>query len=81
MWPQEVKTRIHDTYMYFGGSLIFTAASAIAASRSPTMMRLMTKNSLMVSFILKGRGYLLWNTLCNTLHLFCTVQMLMFVHC
>lgn len=47
MWPEEVKKRVHDTYMYFGGSLIITAASAIAASRSPAMMRMMAKNSWM----------------------------------
>jgi len=35
--------------MYFGGSLVFTAAAAVAASRSPMMMRLVMKNGWLVS--------------------------------
>ena len=49
VWPQYVRQRIKDTYMYFGGSLAFTAASAVAVSRNPMLMRLMSKNSLMVN--------------------------------
>lgn len=44
IWPNVVRQRVKDTYMYFGGSLIFTAASAVAASRSPVMMRLVMRN-------------------------------------
>ncbi|VDI16985.1 Hypothetical predicted protein [Mytilus galloprovincialis] len=47
LWPQEVRQRIRDTYMYFGGSVAITAASAIAVSRNPRLMSLMMKNSWM----------------------------------
>lgn len=47
IWPEVVRQRIRDTYLYFGGSLVFTAASAIAISRSPAMMNLMMRNSWM----------------------------------
>lgn len=45
MWPEYVKQRIHATYMYFGGSLAFTAASAVACFRSPAIMRVVMSNS------------------------------------
>lgn len=45
LWPDLVRTRIRDTYSYFGGSLIFTAASAVAISRSPRMMSFMMRSS------------------------------------
>lgn len=45
IWPQYVRNRIHDTYMYFGSSLVITAASAVAAFRSPVMMNLVARNS------------------------------------
>ena len=45
-----VKERIRATYLYFGSSLVFTAASAVAISRSPVMMNLMMRNSLLVMF-------------------------------
>ncbi|XP_006029553.1 growth hormone-inducible transmembrane protein [Alligator sinensis] len=45
IWPQYVKDRIHSTYMYFAGSIGLTAVSAVAVSRSPALMRLMTKRS------------------------------------
>lgn len=47
LWPQEVRQRIRDTYMYFGGSVAITAASALAVSRSPRLMSIMMKNSWM----------------------------------
>lgn len=47
VWPQYVKDRIHSTYMYFGGSLIITAASAVSCFRSPAIMRVVASNSLM----------------------------------
>lgn len=50
LWPEVVRTRIRDTYAYFGGSLVFTAASAVAISRSPRMMNLMMRSSWVVSF-------------------------------
>uniref|UniRef100_T1JL56 Growth hormone-inducible transmembrane protein n=1 Tax=Strigamia maritima TaxID=126957 RepID=T1JL56_STRMM len=47
MWPQYVRQRIRTTYLYFGASLGITAASAMATSKSVTIMRFMTRNSLM----------------------------------
>lgn len=47
MWPEYVKSRVKTTYMYFAGGIGFTAVTAIAASRSPTIMRLATKNSML----------------------------------
>lgn len=43
MWPQHVRQRIHDTYAYFGGSVMITAASAAAVFRSPTLMNLFAR--------------------------------------
>ena len=48
-WPQYVKDRIKATYLYFGGSIAICAGSAVAAFQSPTLMNLMTKNSLLVN--------------------------------
>ncbi|XP_066273601.1 growth hormone-inducible transmembrane protein-like [Branchiostoma lanceolatum] len=45
MWQDYVKARIRDTYMYFGGGIIVTAATAAAVFRSPTMLNLVAKNS------------------------------------
>lgn len=50
IWPQYVKDRIHSTYMYFAGSIGLTALSAVAVSRSPALMSLMTRGSWLVSF-------------------------------
>ena len=50
LWPAVVRERIRDTYLYFGSSLVFTAASAVAISRSPVMMNLMMRNSLLAVF-------------------------------
>nr|CAI5821636.1 unnamed protein product [Callosobruchus analis]CAI5832131.1 unnamed protein product [Callosobruchus analis] len=47
LWPQYVKDRIKTTYMYFGGSIAITAASALAAVRSPAIMSLVTRNGFM----------------------------------
>lgn len=44
IWPQYVKDRIKTTYMYFGGSLVVTAASAMAAIRSPAIMNIVMRN-------------------------------------
>lgn len=45
IWPQYVRDRIHSTYMYFGGSLIVTAATAVSCFRSPAIMNVMMANS------------------------------------
>lgn len=47
VWPEHVKARVRDTYMYFSGGLGLTAASAAACFRSPTIMNLVTKNGLL----------------------------------
>ncbi|CAI9718256.1 Hypothetical predicted protein [Octopus vulgaris] len=45
IWPEIVRQRIRDTYLYFGGSIGITALSAMAVYRNPTMLNLMMKNS------------------------------------
>jgi len=47
MWPQHVKDRIRDTYLYFGGSLAATAGTAVAAFRSPAVMNIVSRGGLM----------------------------------
>ena len=47
MWPQYVKDRVKDTYMYFGGSLVATAGTAAAIFRSPTALNLVSRGGLM----------------------------------
>ncbi|XP_055874996.1 growth hormone-inducible transmembrane protein-like [Biomphalaria glabrata] len=47
VWPQYVRKRIRDTYMYFGGSIAVTALAAVAVSRSPAIMNFMMSNSLL----------------------------------
>ncbi|OQR72672.1 growth hormone-inducible transmembrane protein-like [Tropilaelaps mercedesae] len=46
-WPQYVRDRIRDTYGYFGGSIILTAASAVTVFRTPALLRLVSANSIM----------------------------------
>ena len=46
MWPQYVKDRVKDTYMYFGGSLVATAGTAAAIFRSPTALNLVSRGGL-----------------------------------
>ncbi|XP_015189208.1 PREDICTED: growth hormone-inducible transmembrane protein-like [Polistes dominula] len=46
-WPEYVKERIRTTYMYFGGSIVLTAASAALCFRSPAVMRIVTKQGWM----------------------------------
>ena len=47
LWPDFVRKRVRDTYMYFGGSLIATAGSAIAIFRNPTLFRIVSTNGIM----------------------------------
>ncbi|CAH0556420.1 unnamed protein product [Brassicogethes aeneus] len=47
LWPQYVKDRIKTTYLYFGSSLVVTAASAVAAASSPAIMNLVMRNGFM----------------------------------
>lgn len=46
-WPEFVKQRIRDTYLYFGGSLAISAASALAVFRSPALLNLVSRNGWM----------------------------------
>jgi len=43
VWPTYVRERIHDTYLYFGGSVAITAASAAAVFRTPALMNLFAR--------------------------------------
>ncbi|RZC39577.1 growth hormone-inducible transmembrane protein [Asbolus verrucosus] len=54
LWPQYVKDRIKTTYLYFGSSIAVTAASAMAAFRSPAIMNLVTRNGFMGILITLG---------------------------
>ncbi|XP_060580523.1 growth hormone-inducible transmembrane protein-like [Ruditapes philippinarum] len=47
LWPEYVRARVRATYMYFGGGIALTAASAVAVSRNPRIMSMMTRNSLL----------------------------------
>uniref|UniRef100_A0A182Q0T1 Growth hormone-inducible transmembrane protein n=1 Tax=Anopheles farauti TaxID=69004 RepID=A0A182Q0T1_9DIPT len=47
LWPEYVKQRIQDTYLYFGGSLAISAASAVAVFRSPRLLSLVSRNGWM----------------------------------
>lgn len=47
LWPEFVKQRIQDTYLYFGASIGISAASAMAVFRSPTMMNLVSRSGWM----------------------------------
>jgi hypothetical protein len=51
LWPDHVRQRIKDTYMYFGGSVALTAVTAASAFRSPALMRFMTRSSFLVSIV------------------------------
>lgn len=47
MWPEYVRDRIKATYLYFGGSIVITAASAVSCFRNPAIMNVVMKNSWM----------------------------------
>ena len=42
LWPQYVKQRIQDTYLYFGGSILISGAAAAAVFRTPVLLRLVS---------------------------------------
>merc|ERR550534_3072668 len=46
IWPEHVKQRIRDTYMYFGASLGVTAGTAVAIFRSPAMMNIVARQGM-----------------------------------
>lgn len=47
LWPQIVRDRIRDTYLYFGGSIAVTAASALAVARTPALMNIMMRSGFL----------------------------------
>ncbi|EGT44281.1 hypothetical protein CAEBREN_00910 [Caenorhabditis brenneri] len=50
LWPSYVRERISSTYTYLAGSIALTAASGVAASRSPAIMRMTAGGGLMSLF-------------------------------
>lgn len=62
IWPQYVRDRIQSTYSYFGASLGITASAAYAVTRSPALMNLAMKNSMLAVIgsiaLLMGSGML-----------------------
>uniref|UniRef100_A0A6B2E8Z8 Putative growth hormone-induced protein n=1 Tax=Phlebotomus kandelakii TaxID=1109342 RepID=A0A6B2E8Z8_9DIPT len=54
LWPQYVKERIHNTYMYFGASLGITALTALAAFRSPAILNIVSRNGFMSIVLMMG---------------------------
>lgn len=62
LWPEFVKTRIQDTYLYFAGSLGISAASAAMVYRTPALMNLVARSgwiSMIATFALMiGSGML-----------------------
>lgn len=53
LWPQHVRSRVKDTYLYLGSSLAVTAASAIAVFRTPALVNLAARGGWM-SFLVTG---------------------------
>ena len=51
LWPEYVRKRIRDTYMYFGGSILATAGSAVAIFKNPTLFRIVASNGMMALFV------------------------------
>ncbi|CAB3409119.1 unnamed protein product [Caenorhabditis bovis] len=62
LWPEYVRQRISATYTYLAGSLVVTAGSAVAATRSPAIMRMTSGGGLMSLFgtmaVMIGTGML-----------------------
>ncbi|KAL1234876.1 Growth hormone-inducible transmembrane protein [Trichinella pseudospiralis] len=50
LWPEYVRNRVHSTYQYLGGSLLLTTASAMAVARTPSIMNILTRNSILGMF-------------------------------
>ncbi|KRY28123.1 Growth hormone-inducible transmembrane protein [Trichinella spiralis] len=50
LWPEYVRNRVHSTYQYLGGSLLLTTASAMAVARTPFIMNILTRNSVLGMF-------------------------------
>ncbi|CAI2350931.1 unnamed protein product [Caenorhabditis sp. 36 PRJEB53466] len=50
LWPAYVRERISTTYTYLAGSIALTAASGVAAFRTPAIMRLTAGNGMLSLF-------------------------------
>lgn len=44
LWPEYVKQRVKDTYMYFGASCALSAGAAMAVFRTPALLNLVARN-------------------------------------
>lgn len=44
LWPEYVKQRVKDTYMYFGASCALSAGAALAVFRTPALLNLVARN-------------------------------------
>ena len=66
VWPDYVRQRVRDTYMYFGASIAATGASAYAVSRNATLMRLASR-STMPAVILSMAAIMATNMLCQSI--------------
>lgn len=62
LWPEYVKQRISDTYLYFGGGIGIAAASAAAVFRSPVMMNLVARSG--------------WLAMIGTMALVCLLELI-----
>lgn len=49
-WSETVRQRIRSTYAYFGGSILATAVSAVAASSFPPLLNFMTRSPMLAMF-------------------------------
>lgn len=57
LWPEYVKERIRTTYMYFGGSIAISTATAAAIFRSPSIMRFVSSGGIIGCFIAMAAAY------------------------
>jgi growth hormone-inducible transmembrane protein len=48
LWPEYVKERIKETYLYIGGSLAIAAGSAIVCIRMPIVANAMIRHPWLV---------------------------------
>lgn len=48
IWPNYVKSRLQNTYAYLASGVALTAAAGVVGARSPLIMSIATRGSLMV---------------------------------
>lgn len=66
MWPKYIRDRVTDTYIYFGGSLMSTAAAAVAIARNPSAMRLVSQNGIL-SLVITMAAMIGTSVLCRSI--------------